>query len=307
MKKEKGRERGVSLPKSGNTSVLRESKIKLIQRSAEEIYRLRTNRMEEDTTRSMRKSRGEGEDPISAPEKLQSAPLTKEKVKTRRKSLEQAVENEYSDESRNVRKKLKIIGNERTNMEINTYKSEVENNAEKDLNVRSIVESINSREEKAKVRNGIGRFPTRGATREGKETDSDSSSDKKYKSQIKKKSPIKGETDNIHLFEVEVVRKLNKKEGNVNFKSNKKLKYLKIFRFLREDIKKIEAIKMLNKHIAEIKIKYPEEGRNIYNKYVKKNNGEYKIRIPRRSEFRIGIIKEWEYSLEELKEETIPG
>ncbi|XP_053978881.1 uncharacterized protein LOC128876486 [Hylaeus volcanicus] len=303
----KGGERGVSLPRTGNTSILHESRIRLIQRSAEEIYRIRANRIEEGTAKPMRKSRGEGEDPISAPEELQSAPLTNEKVKMRRKSLEQAVENEYSDESRNARKKLKIIGNEKTNIEVNTYKSEVENNAGKDTNVRSIVESINSREENIKVRNVVGRYPTRGATREEKETDSDSSLDKKHKTQIKKKSPIKGETDNIYLFEIEVVRKYNNKEGNVNFKSNKKLNYLKIFRFLREEIKKIEAIKMLNKHIAEIKIKRPEEGRDIYNKYVKRNNGDFKIRIPKRSEFRTGIIKEWEYSLDELKEETLPG
>ncbi|XP_053989629.1 uncharacterized protein LOC128882086 [Hylaeus volcanicus] len=307
MKKEKGGGRGISLPKAGNASALRESKIKLIQRSADEIYKMRTNRKEEDSIRPVRRNREEGDEPISAPEELQSAPPTKEKAKSRRKSLEQAVENEYSDESRSVRKKLKIIGNERINIEINAYQSEAENNIEKDSNVRSIIESINSREEKTKVKNVGGRYTTRGVARAGKDTDSDSSLDKKNMSQIKKKSPIKGDTDNILFFEIEVVRKYDRKEGKVNFKSNKKLNYLKIFRLLREDIKKIEAIKMLNKHIAEIKIKYPEEGRDIFNKYVKKNNGEYKIRIPRRSEFRIGIIKEWEYSLEEVKEETIAG
>ncbi|XP_053976400.1 uncharacterized protein LOC128875093 [Hylaeus volcanicus] len=192
---------------------------------------MRAYRKGEELTQPMRGNREEGDGPTSAPEEMHSAPPSQEKGKTRRKSLEQANENEYSDESRNVRKKLKIIGSEKVNIEVNTYQSEAENITEKDLNVRSIIESINSRQEIPKVRSVGGRHATRGAAHADKDTDSDSSFDKKKVIQTKRKSPIKGDTESISLFELEVVRKFDKKEAKsvamteLNFRGNNNFKY----------------------------------------------------------------------------------
>ncbi|XP_054009631.1 uncharacterized protein LOC128892969 [Hylaeus anthracinus] len=99
----------------------------------------------------MKKKNGKEKEPISGPEERPSAPLASGRLRLRRKSVEQAVENEYSDENRNARKKLKIIGSEKTNIVVNPYKSKVENIEIKNTNVRSIVESIDSRGDNTKI------------------------------------------------------------------------------------------------------------------------------------------------------------
>lgn len=140
--------------------------------------------------------------------------------------------------------------------------------------------------------------------------------------QVKVKDIIRFETKNSHVmettlnnkinidikfFEIRILPKPKEQEGRYKINMSKKENYIKIFRFFKESLREIDSIRMLNKYTAEITPNKKEQGRAIFEKYVNKDPSQFKLTIPNRAEERLGVVRHWPYSVEELQEEIVPG
>nr|XP_012143802.1 PREDICTED: uncharacterized protein LOC105662843 isoform X2 [Megachile rotundata] len=94
---------------------------------------------------------------------------------------------------------------------------------------------------------------------------------------------------------------------NVNSrKMSKRNNLIKIYRLVQGAGVKIHTIRMIGYSKAEITTKKKEEANGLLKRYGK-GEGNVKAFLPRRMAFRKGVIYEWEDSIEELREEAMPG
>nr|XP_012150525.1 PREDICTED: trichohyalin-like [Megachile rotundata] len=94
------------------------------------------------------------------------------------------------------------------------------------------------------------------------------------------------------------------KVGNKN--KTKRNNLIKIYRFVQGTGVHIVSVRMIGWNEAEITTKSKEEANNLLRKYSSRE-GQLSVFLPRRMQYRRGIIFEWEDSIKELEEEAMPG